>query len=260
MGSVSNFCDCLNTQNSSFDIIQNMVFTKRTLTNNSKREFITITLNNDMSIEDLIKKQAINKIIRAYREYKLYKEEKLKYKTENPNKDFQNGEDNYHSNEIQNNENIETYNNYSKNRDIISDDIKRERDILENKIEDLNKEKDDIKREKDILVNHIENLNKEKEELIKSRGKYSLLPIKPGEKIITINFVSIGNQDIVNFGLTCKNTDLFIREEERLYEAFPKFKNENTYFQVNTREIKRFLTLDQNGIKDNDIINMFVNS
>ena len=131
---------------------------------------------------------------------------------------------------------------------------------LNNKIKDLNKEKDDIKREKDILVNHIENLNKEKEELIKSRGKYSLLPIKPGEKIITINFVSIGNQDIVNFGLTCKNTDLFIREEERLYETFPKFKNENTYFQVNTREIKRFLTLDQNGIKDNDIINMFVNS
>ena len=47
-----------------------------------------------------------------------------------------------------------------------------------------------ISKEKDILVNHIENLNKEKEELINSRGKYSLYPILPGERIITINFLS----------------------------------------------------------------------
>jgi len=139
------------------------------------------------------------------------------------------------------------------------DDIKREKDILENKIEDLNKEKDDIKREKDILVNHIENLNKEKEELINSRGKYSLYPILPGERIITINFLNMVIQDVANFSLTCKNTDLFIREEERLYETFPQFKNKNTYFQVSTRGTKRFLTLDENGIQDNDVINMFVN-
>ena len=182
------------------------------------------------------------------------------YKPKDNNEDTDRTSINY-KNKIKNLiEQNKTFKNKIKDLSKEKDDIKREKDILKNKIKDLNKEKDDIKREKDILVNHIENLNKEKEELIKSRGKYSLLPIKPGEKIITINFVSIGNQDIVNFGLTCKNTDLFIREEERLYETFPKFKNENTYFQVNTREIKRFLTLDQNGIKDNDIINMFVNS
>ena len=87
MGSVSNFCDCKNTQNNScmdavsFDEIQNMICPMRTLPNNSKRDFLTNSLNNTMSIEDLIKKQAVNKIIRAYREYKLYKEEKLKYNT-----------------------------------------------------------------------------------------------------------------------------------------------------------------------------------
>ena len=65
----------------SFDEIQNMICPMRTLPNNSKRDFLTNSLNNTMSIEDLIKKQAVNKIIRAYREYKLYKEEKLKYNT-----------------------------------------------------------------------------------------------------------------------------------------------------------------------------------
>ena len=58
----------------------------------------------------MVKKQAINKIIRAIREYKLYKEEKLKYKIENSNEDNQNEEDNYLSNESQNSENKETNN------------------------------------------------------------------------------------------------------------------------------------------------------
>jgi len=68
----------------------------------------------------------------------------------------------------------------------------------------------------------------------------------------------MGMQDIGHFNLICKNTDLFITLEERLYKEFPKFKNYDTYFQVNTRKIKRFKTLDENGIKNNDIINVFV--
>ena len=181
------------------------------------------------------------------------------YKPKDNNEDTDRTSINY-KNKIKNLiEQNKTFKNKIKDLSKEKDDIKREKDILENKIEDLNKEKDDTKREKDTLVNHIENLNKEKEELINSRGKYSLYPKLPGERIITINFLSMVIQDVANFSLTCKNTDLFIREEERLYETFPQFKNKNTYFQVSTRGIKRFLTLDENGIQDNDVINMFVN-
>ena len=67
----------------------------------------------------------------------------------------------------------------------------------------------------------------------------------------------MGTQDIMNYSLICKNTELFVRLEERLYEDFPQFKNYETFFEVNTRRIKRFKTLDENNIKSKDLINIF---
>ena len=68
----------------------------------------------------------------------------------------------------------------------------------------------------------------------------------------------MGNQDIVHYSLVCKNTDLFVKLEERLYNEFPQFKNFETYFEVRTRRIKRFKTLDENKIKNKDLINVFI--
>ena len=74
---------------------------------------------------------------------------------------------------------------------------------------------------------------------------------------MSLNFVSVGIQYINNYNLVCKNTDLLIRVEERLYEIFPNFKEYETYFGVNGKRIKRFKTEEQNNIKSNDIINIF---
>ena len=82
--------------------------------------------------------------------------------------------------------------------------------------------------------------------------------IKVGEKVISVNFISMGNQDIAHYSLVCKNTDLFVKLEERLYNEFPQFKNFETYFEVRTRRIKRFKTLDENKIKNKDLINVFI--
>jgi len=111
------------------------------------------------------------------------------------------------------------------------------------------------------LNNDLKEKNKEIEKYklqIKNKDKYSLEPIKPGEKVLGINFVSIGKNDIGHYNLVCKNTDLFVKLEERLYEDYPKFKNYNIVFEVNTRKIKRFKTLEENNIKNNDIINIIV--
>ena len=89
------------------------------------------------------------------------------------------------------------------------------------------------------------------------QNNYEITSIMPGEKIISINFVSMGNQDIGPYSLVCKNVDLFVRLEERLYEDFPQFKEYEIYFEVNGKRIKRFKTLEQNNIKTNDIINIF---
>ena len=74
--------------------------------------------------------------------------------------------------------------------------------------------------------------------------EYLIPSLKPGEEIMAINFVSMGRQDIGHFNLICKNTDLFVRLEERLYNEFPQFKNFETYFEVNTKRIKMFKTIE----------------
>ena len=91
-----------------------------------------------------------------------------------------------------------------------------------------------------------------------TQTNYSITSIKPGEKIMAINFVSMGTNDIGHYAIPCKNTDLFVRLEEILNNDFPQLKERETYFKVNTRLVKRFKTLDENKIKSNDIINVFV--
>ena len=59
--------------------------------------------------------------------------------------------------------------------------------------------------------------------------------------------------------MACKSSDLLVRLEERLYDDFPKYKNYETYFMVNASRIYRFKTLEENNIKNNDIISLFFN-
>ena len=81
----------------------------------------------------------------------------------------------------------------------------------------------------------------------------------PGkEKILAVLFISQGNNDIFNYTMACKNTDLFVKLEERLYNDFPKYKNYQTFFKVDVRGILRFKTIEENGIKNNDIISIFI--
>jgi len=100
----------------------------------------------------------------------------------------------------------------------------KEKDNLEKKIIDITNERDNFKKVIDDISKEKENSKKDSAESINGRVKYTILAIKPGDIIMSINFVSIGVQDINNFSLVCKNTDLFITEEERLYENFPKYK------------------------------------
>ena len=74
---------------------------------------------------------------------------------------------------------------------------------------------------------------------------------------MAINFVSMGNQDIINYNIKCKKTDLFVDLEKKLYRDYPQFKEVETYFQVGATKINRFKTVEQNKIKDNDVISVF---
>ena len=119
-----------------------------------------------------------------------------------------------------------------------------------NKNENINKMKE--------LENLINIKNNELNDLkLKLINNDSISFIKPGEKIIPVNF-SFKDQDI-HFPLPCKNTDIIARLEEKLYNKYPKYKDYNTYLTVNGNIIRRFKSLDENGIKEGNsiIVNIY---
>ena len=163
------------------------------------------------------------------------------------------------NNYIQQIENLkkELNNEKEKNKKLID-----ENNNLNKKITQLNNEINTIqglKNQIKLLENNLAQKNVEIQNILSQNNKkpYEITSIKPGEKIMSVNFVSMGIQDIANFSLVCKNVDLFVSLEQRLFEEFPQFKKFDTYYLVNTKRVKRYLTLEQNIIKNNDIINIY---
>jgi len=133
-------------------------------------------------------------------------------------------------------------------------------------LEELNKEKEKVKELNDKIKIY-ENLNKK---IMKRNNTSEILSyseinylnnnidknkkntIKLGEETIAILFTSV-HQNMYR-PISCKNTDTFVKIEERLYNEYPQYKDHNTYLTVNGSVIKRFKTLKENGIKDGNII------
>ena len=115
-------------------------------------------------------------------------------------------------------------------------------------ISKLNNELNQIKELKQKMENDLAQKDIEIQKLLSKKNKdyYDISDISAlnkDDKIIAVNFVSMGNNDIGHYNLMCINRDLFVRLEERLYNKFPQFKNYETYFEVNGKRIKRFKTL-----------------
>ena len=107
----------------------------------------------------------------------------------------------------------------------------------------------------------IEGLNNDLDiynKLYNEDNNYSINQVKPSENIISVNFVSMSNQKIINCNLICKTTDLFARLEERLYQDFPELTECNTFFEVNGNKIKNYKKIEENNIKNNDIIFIYI--
>ena len=120
-----------------------------------------------------------------------------------------------------------------------------------NKLKDKNKELEKLvneqKQEIDDYIFKLNNLSENNQ----------TISFKTGDKIISVLFMTQGNQDILNYSMVCKTKDLFVRLEERLYQDFQKYRNVETFFMVNANRILRFKTLEENKIKSNDIISLF---
>ena len=136
--------------------------------------------------------------------------------------------------------------------------LNNELNLYKNKINDLNSQIKSLQLQldsKNIEINNLINsYNNKLNNLSKSNSniKSNLDYINPGEKIMAVNFISTDHK--VSYCLPCKNTDIFVRLEEKLYAEYPEYKDFNTYFTVGGHTIKRFKSLEENQIKSSNVI------
>jgi len=67
------------------------------------------------------------------------------------------------------------------------------------------------------------------------------------EQQLAINFMSVSHDKI--FPITCLKNDILVKYEEMFYNEYPEYKEYNTYLTANGKQIKRFKTIKENGIK-----------
>jgi len=132
--------------------------------------------------------------------------------------------------------------------------IEKDKLLKEEKIknDDLNKKIKQIISNDKTKTNKIIELENEIK-LFRAYYKFS-----SNEKLISIKFISI-NQDI-DFTIVTKNTDEFSKIEKILYDKYPQYKDSDNYFLVNRSIINRNRTLEENKIRNNDILTLEINN
>ena len=138
-------------------------------------------------------------------------------------------------------------------------ELKKELNEEKERNKKLVKENDEEKNKNNILIKENNEL-KEKLKNINQKNNESLITSeKKKENKLVINFVIQGFEyNNLKQSYECNNTDLFVKLEEKLYEDFPIFKKHETYFEVNSKRVMRFESLEENNIKDKDEIILFV--
>ena len=117
----------------------------------------------------------------------------------------------------------------------------------------INEDKNISNLDKDITIKQ---LYKDIDEL---KNKLSLYPfeLSKGEKAISVIFSSLDEN--ILYSIICKNTEKFIKLEEKLYKDYPEYSKFVNYFMINGIRVDKMKTLDENKIKDSDIIILIKN-
>ena len=136
-------------------------------------------------------------------------------------------------------------------------DERKKNKKLEDKIETDNNTKNDLRKQLNDERNKIKKLENKIETDNNTINKLEKEIKSQNGSMISVLFVTQGNQDIFNYSMACRTLDLFSSLEERLYQDFPNYRNINKIFMVHANRIFRDKTLEENNIKNNDIISIF---
>ena len=156
-------------------------------------------------------------------------------------------------------------------------------DHLKKQLEEFKKQNETLKKENESLKNNLSKANninldiKKYQEKIKENEYLKEQNIQLKYQIKELNFilqsvneepkVSINDIIVVNFisgdstihcGIKCFLSDTFASIEEKLYKRYENHRETNNIFTTNGRLVLRFKTLEENGIKDGDIVQLIV--
>ena len=127
--------------------------------------------------------------------------------------------------------------------------LKYVKDILKHLLEEKGKEKENSQLEK---INKKDDLF---ENNLKQLKSYQSSDNLNGENIIIIEFVS--TDQTVNYrSVMCKRTDTFSKIENIIYDEYKELKRNDYYFLANGNVINKSKTLEENKIRDKDVIAM----
>ena len=144
-----------------------------------------------------------------------------------------------------------------KEKDFIINNLENENKEISIKNNQINIEKNNIKKLNKIIFNSNEQISK-KENIIKQyelKISHFHFEFSPREKIISIIFTSFDENIISSF--ICKNTEVFNLIENKFYEKYSQYRGLNNNFISNGRKIDKNKSLDENKIKNDDIITIF---
>ena len=130
-------------------------------------------------------------------------------------------------------------------------------------INDLNKKIEELQKPNISQVSQVNNNSQNdrilelEEEVQKLRAYF----VSPGDKLMTLQIIS--NDQTMRFYTYCKSSDKFSKIEEIISNRYPSYSevgSDNNYYLVNGRKINRYKTLDENGIKNNDVLTLINNN
>ena len=130
--------------------------------------------------------------------------------------------------------------------------------ILKNKLDEKkNNEKDLIKsiEMKNVNINDLKKIIVEKEKninILETKLKRFPFELNKEEKLMSVIFTTLDQK--FYYSIICKNNDRFNTIENKLYEAFSEYSGTDNFFIVNGSRINEMKTLEENKIKNNDII------
>ena len=76
------------------------------------------------------------------------------------------------------------------------------------------------------------------------------------QNMIKIYFIS--DEPKINHLINCYDSNIFSTIENQFYNVFPQLKEKNVIFQVDGHKVDKSLSLEENNIKNNAIINMLI--